>query len=152
MGAVTWTAYSSAQDLGSNLQLVADGAEAIGTNAIDNTTGAYRWADLYIIAGSNLSATNLDASIHVFFVNTYDGTNYVVPGSNSGTVTGGQWKGCISSVEVIGTPTATPFRSGVLERISLPPTKFKVRFVNELGVTTDASMGAFLYMYNETVA
>lgn len=152
MGAVTWTAYNTADDIGGTaFNSLADGSGAISSE-IDNTSGLYQWGDLEITQGGAVSSSGIDARIDVYLIPTYDGTNYPVPGSSGSTFTGSQYVGFISSVETVGTVAATNFTNGTLRSILLPPTKFKIGAVNELGASFNASVTVKLRRYNATVA
>ena len=152
MGAVTWTAYNTADDIGGTaFNSLADGSGAISSE-IDNSSGLYRWGDLEITQGGAVTSAGLDARIDVFLIPTYDGTNYPVPGSTGSTFTASQKVGTISSVEVVGTVAVTSYTNGTLRMIQLPPTKFKIGAVNELGAAFNSSVTVKLRRYNETVA
>lgn len=155
MGAVTWTAYGTADSIGgTTFDNLADGSGGLSSE-VDNSTDLKRWGDLEVTMGASVTASGLDARIDVYLVPTYDGTNYPTPGGAS-TFTASQYVGSISSVETVGTVAATPFTNGTLRGILLPPTKFKIGLVNELGAntTTTGSGGVTVKLrrYNETVA
>lgn len=151
MGAVTWTAYGAADDVGGTaFNSLADGSGAI-TSEIDNGSGLKRWGDLEVTQGGAVTSSGLDARIDVYLVPTYDGTNYPTPGGAT-TFTASQYVGSISSVETVGTVAVTNFTNGTLRQILLPPTKFKIGLVNELGAAFNSSVTVKLRRYNETVA
>lgn len=151
MGAVTWTAYNTADDIGGTaFNSLADGSGAISSE-VDNSSGLYMFADLEVTQGGAVTSSGLDARIDVYLVPTYDGTNYPTPGGAT-TFTGTQYVGVISSVETVGTVAVTSFTNGTLRRIMLPPTKFKIGMVNELGASFNSSVTVKLRRYNPTVA
>ena len=151
MGAVTWTAYGTADDVGGTaFNSLADGSGAIASE-IDNSSDLKMWGDLEVTQGGAVTSSGLDARIDVYLVPTYDGTNYPVPGGAS-TFTGSQYVGTISSVETVGTVAVTSFTNGTLRGILLPPTKFKIGLVNELGASFNSSVTVKLRRYNTTVA
>lgn len=151
MGAVTWTAYNTADDIGGTaFNSLADGSGAISSE-VDNSTGLYQFADLEVTMGTAVTSVGLDARIDVYLVPTYDGTNYPTPGGAS-TFTGSQYIGSISSVETVGTVAVTSYTNGTLRSILLPPTKFKIGLVNELGASMATSVTVKTRRYNATVA
>lgn len=151
MGAVTWTAYNTADDIGGTaFNSLADGSGAISSE-VDNSSGLYRWADLEVTQGGAVTSSGLDARIDVYLVPVYDGTNYPTPGGAT-TFTATQFVGSISSVETVGTVAVTNFTNGTLRGILLPPTKFKIGLVNELGASFNSSVTVKTRRYNETVA
>lgn len=151
MGAVTWSAYGTADDIGGTaFNSLADGSGGISSE-VDNSADLKMFGDLEITAATAIASSGTDARWDVYLVPTYDGTNYPVPGGAS-TFTGTQWVGGISSVETVGTVAATNFTNGTLRGILLPPTKFKIGLVNELGATTAATVTVKLRRYNATVA
>lgn len=151
MGAVTWTAYNTADNIGGTaFNSLADGSGAISSE-VDNSTGLYQFADLEVTMGSAVTSSGLDARIDVYLVPTYDGTNYPTPGGAT-TFTGSQYVGSISSVETVGTVAVTNYTNGTLRQILLPPTKFKIGLVNELGASFNSSVTVKLRRYNSTVA
>lgn len=149
MGSVTWTAYNSADT--TTATSVADAGGILG-NEIDNSSSRYRWGDFVVSLSSAVVAAGLDARVDCYLIPTYDGTNYPNPGSTASTMTGTYYVGSISSVETVGTVAVTNFQQGMLRSISIPPTKFKMGIVNELGVTTATTTSFSLYRYTETVA
>lgn len=152
MGAVTWTAYNTADDIGGTaFNSLADGSGAI-TGEVANGTGLFMFGDLEVTQGGAVTSSGLDARIDVYLIPTYDGTNYPVPGSTGSTFTGTQYVGAISSVETVGTAAVTSFTNGTLRRIELPPTQFKIGLVNELGASFNSSVTVKLRRYNATVA
>lgn len=152
MGAVTWTAYGTADDVGGTaFNSLADGSGAISSE-IDNSSDLKRWGDLEVTMGGSVTSSGLDARIDVYLIPTYDGTSYPVPGSTGSTFTGTQLVGCISSVDTVGTVAVTSYTNGTLRSILLPPTKFKIGLVNELGAAFNSSVTVKLRRYNETVA
>lgn len=152
MGAVTWTAYGTADDIGGTaFNSLADGSGAISSE-VDNSGDLKQWADLEVTQGSSVTSSGLDARIDVYLIPTYDGTNYPVPGSSGSTFTGSYFIGTISSVDTVGTVAVTSFTNGVLRSILLPPTKFKIGLVNELGASFNSSVTVKLRRYNATVA
>lgn len=152
MGAVTWTAYGTADDVGgSAFNSLADGSGAISSE-IDNSSDLKRWGDLEVTQGGAVTSSGLDARIDVYLIPTYDGTNYPVPGSGGTTFTASQYVGSISSVETVGTVAVTNYTNGTLRSILLPPTKFKIGLVNELGAAFNSSVTVKLRRYGETVA
>jgi len=151
MGAVTWTAYGTADDIGGTaFNSLADGSGAI-TSEVDNSADLKMFGDLEVTQGGAVTSSGLDARIDVYLVPTYDGTNYPTPGTAS-TVTASQYVGSISSVETVGTVAATNFTNGTLRSLLLPPTKFKFVLVNELGASFNSSVTVKLRRYNATVA
>lgn len=151
-GDVIWMAYNTADDVGGTaFNSLADGAGAISSE-IDNSSSLYMFGDLEVTQGGAITSSGTDARIDVFLIPTYDGTNYPVPGSGGTTFTATYFAGAISSVEVIGTPAATNFTNGVLRQIQLPPTKFKIGLINELGATFNASVTVKLRRYSPKVA
>lgn len=152
MGAITWTAYNTADDIGGTaFNSLADGSGAISSE-VDNSSGLYQYGDLEVTAGGAITSVGTDAEIRVFLVPTYDGTNYPVPGSTGSTFTGSQYVGAISSVEMVGTVAVTSYTNGTFRGLVLPPTKFKIGLVNELGAAMHSSMTVKLRRYNATVA
>lgn len=152
MGAVTWTAYGTADDVGGTaFNSLADGSGAIASE-IDNSSDLKRWGDLEVTQGGAVTSSGLDARIDVYLIPVYDGTNYPVPGSGGTTFTATYFVGSISSVDTVGTVAVTNFTNGVLRSILLPPTKFKIGLVNELGASFNSSVTVKLRRYNETVA
>ena len=156
MGAVTWTAYGTADNIGGTaFDGLADGSGAISSE-VDNSSDLKRWGDLEVTMGASVTSSGVDARIDVYLIPTYDGTNYPVPGSAGTTFTGTYFVGSISSVDTVGTVAVTSFTNGVLRSILLPPTKFKIGLVNELGATTTATgsggVTVKLRRYTETVA
>lgn len=151
MGAVTWTAYGAADDIGGTaFNSLADGSGAISSE-VDNSTDLKMWGDLEVTQGGAVTSSGLDARIDVYLVPTYDGTNYPTPGGAT-TFTGTQFVGTISSVETVGTVAVTNYTNGTLRSIMLPPTKFKIGLVNELGASFNSSVTVKLRRYNSTVA
>lgn len=151
MGAVNWTAYNAADDIGGTaFNSLADGSAAIASE-IDNSADRYMFGDLEVTQGGAVTSSGLDARIDVYLVPTYDGTNYPTPGGAT-TFTGTQYVGPISSVETVGTVAATSFTNGTLRRIALPPCKFKIGMANELGASFNSSVTVKLRRYNPTVA
>lgn len=151
MGAVTWTAYGTADDIGGTaFNSLADGSGAISSE-VDNSSDLKMWGDLEVTQGGAVTSSGLDARIDVYLVPTYDGTNYPTPGGAS-TFTGTQYIGTISSVETVGTVAVTSYTNGTLRSILLPPTKFKIGLVNELGAAFNSSVTVKLRRYNATVA
>lgn len=151
MGSVTWTAYNTADDIGGTaFNSLVDGSGAI-SGEIDNTSGQFRWGDLEVTQGGAVTSVGLDARIDVYLVPTYDGTNYPVPGGAT-TFTISQYVGSISSVETVGTVAVASYTNGTQRQIKLPPCKFKIGLVNELGATFNASVVVKLRRYTETVA
>lgn len=152
MGAVTWTAYNTADDIGGTaFNSLADGSGAISSE-IDNSSSLYRWGDLEVTMGGSVTSSGLDARIDIYLIPTYDGTNYPTPGGTGSTFTATQFQGSISSVETVGTVAVTSYTNGTLRQILLPPTKFKIGGVNELGASFNSSVTVKLRRYNETVA
>lgn len=155
MGQVTWTAYATPDDLstsGTPFNSLADNAGAISTAEVDNGTGTiYQYGDLQVSMGGSVTAAGTDARIMVFLIPVYDGTNYPTPGGAT-TFTSNQHVGSIPSVEIVGTTAVTPYTQGTLRGIVLPPCKFKIGLVNELGAAFNASVTVNLRRYNETVA
>lgn len=152
MGAVTWTAYRTADDVGGTaFNSLADGSGAISSE-IDNSSDRDMFGDLEVTMGGAVSSSGLDARIDVYLIPTKDGTNYPTPGGSGTTFTGGQYVGSISSVETVGTIAATNFTDGILTRLQLPPSKFKIGLVNELGAAFNASVTVKLRRYTPTVA
>ena len=152
MGAVTWTAYGTADDIGGTaFNSLADRSGAI-TSEVDNSGDLKQWGDLEVTQGGSVTSSGLDARIDVYLIPTYDGTNYPVPGSSGSTFTGSYFIGTISSVDTVGTVAVTSFTNGVLRSILLPPTKFKIGLVNELGASFNSSVTVKLRRYNATVA
>lgn len=152
MGAVTWTAYGTADDVGGTaFNSLADGSGAISSE-IDNSSDLKMFGDLEVTQGGAVTSSGLDARIDVYLIPTYDGTNYPVPGSSGTTFTGSQYVGTISSVETVGTVAVTSFTNGTLRSILLPPTKFKIGMVNELGASFNSSVTVKLRRYGATVA
>lgn len=152
MGAVTWTAYNTADDISNAgaFNSLADGSGAISAE-IDNSSGLYQFGDLEVTMGGAVTSAGLDARIDVYLVPTYDGTNYPVPGG-AATFTGTQRVGVISSVETIGTVAVTSYTNGTLRGIVLPPCKFKIGLSNELGAAFNATATVKMRRYNATVA
>lgn len=152
MGAVTWTAYNTADDISNAgaFNSLADGSGAISAE-VDNSTGLYMFGDLEVTMGGAVTSSGLDARIDVYLVPTYDGTNYPTPGGAT-TFTGTQWCGTISSVETVGTVAVTSYTNGTCRGILLPPTKFKIGLVNELGAAFNGTATVKLRRYNSTVA
>lgn len=152
MGAVNWTAYNTADDI-SNAGAFASIADAAGaiSSEIDNGTGLFMFGDLEVTMGGAVTSVGLDARIDVYLIPTYDGTNYPVPGGAT-TFTGSQYAGSISSVETVGTVAVTNYTNGTLRGILLPPTKFKIGLVNELGAAFNATVTVKMRRYNSTVA
>jgi hypothetical protein len=152
MGAVTWTAYGTADDLSSGFSVLADAAGFL-TIEVDNSSDLKMFGDLEVTSNSAITASGLDARVDVYLIPTYDGTNYPVPGSTAATMTGGQYVGSISSVDTVGTVAVTNYTNGTLRKIELPPTKFKIGIVNELGATFPAAANTIkLRRYGSTVA
>ena len=152
MGAVTWTAYNTADDISNAgaFNSLADAAGAISSE-IDNGSGLYMFGDLEVTQGGAVTSSGLDARIDVYLVPTYDGTNYPVPGGAT-TYTSTQYVGTISSVETVGTVAVTSFTNGTLRGITLPPCKFKIGLVNELGASFNGTVTVKMRRYNATVA
>lgn len=143
-----WSAYNTADDIGGTaFNGVADGSGALLTE-IDNSAG-YMFGDLEVSAATAIASSGLDARIDVYIVPAYDGSAYPTPGTAT-TFTGTQCTGAISSVETVGTVAATNYSQGTLRQIVLPPTKFKVGLVNELGATTAGGMTVKMRRYNAT--
>lgn len=138
-GDILWTAPTTPQDISnSNDCAVVDGAGGIGSE-IDNSTDRLMYGDVEVVLNSAAVAVGLDARLDVYLIPTlFDGTSYPVPGSADDKFTGSYFVGSISSVETVGTVAATDFTSGILRRIELPPSKFKIGIVNELGVSLAA--------------
>lgn len=133
-GDVLWSAYGTADDLSnSNAFAVADGT-AVLSPEVDNSTDLKMFGDLEVSLDATVTSVGADARIEVYMIPAYDGTNYPTPGTTT-TFTATQYVGAISAVEVLGTPGATPFQQGTLRKIELPPCKFKLITLNELGVT-----------------
>lgn len=152
MGAVTWTAYGTADDVGGTaFNSLADGSGAISSE-IDNSSDLKMFGDLEVTQGGAVTSSGLDARIDVYLIPTYDGTNYPVPGSGGTTFTGSQYVGTISSVETVGTVAVTSFTNGTCRGLLLPPTKFKIGLVNELGASFNSSVTVKLRRYGATVA
>ncbi len=150
-GDVLWSAYNTADDIGGTaFNSLADAAGAISSE-VDNGTGLFMFGDLEVTQGGAVSSSGLDARIDVYLVPVYDGTNYPTPGGAT-TFTGSQFVGSISSVETVGTVAATNFTNGTLRLIRLPPCKFKIGLVNELGATFNASVTVKLRRYSPKVA
>lgn len=152
MGAVTWAAYNTADDISNSgaFNSLADGSGALSAE-IDNGTGLYMFGDLEVTQGGAVTSSGTDARIDAYLVPTYDGTNYPTPGGAS-TVTGSQYVGSISSVETVGTVAVTNFTNGTLRQILLPPCKFKIVLVNELGASFNGTVTVKMRRYNATVA
>lgn len=158
MGAITWEAYGTADTLNTTASVdsLADGSPVI-LDEVDNSIARKQYADLVVeldAAGSGVVAVGLDARIDVYLLPAVDGTNYPdPPGATPGNVTPNYHVGTISSVGSVGTPAAETFKRGVLRGIVLPPQKFKILLVNELGAAFPASGNSIkLYRYNESVA
>ena len=152
MGAVNWTAYNTADDIGGTaFNSLADGSGAISSE-VANGTGLYMFGDLEVTMGTAVVSAGLDARIDVYLIPTYDGVNYPVPGSTGTTFSATQYVAPISSVETVGTVAATNFTNGTLKGIMLPPTQFKIGLVNELGSAFATAVTVKLRRYNATVA
>lgn len=152
MGAITWTAYGTADDVGGTaFNSLADAAGAISSE-IDNSGDLKMLGDLEVTQGGAVTSSGTDARIDVYLIPTYDGTNYPVPGSGGTTFTGTQYVGTISSVDTVGTVAVTSYTNGTLRGIRLPPTKFKIGLVNELGAAFNSSVTVKLRRYGPSVA
>lgn len=153
MGAVTWTAYGSADTLivGTSLNAVSDGSGVVGSE-IDNSTDRKRFMDVRATMNSEVTAVGTDARIDLYLVVAMDGTNYTDPGDTASEVPETYYVGHISSVKRGGTVQA--FNEGDAFRIEIPPQKFKIIAFNELGAAFPTSDANSLsgYRYNETVA
>lgn len=150
-GDVLWQAYNTADDIGgTTYNSLADGSGGLSAE-IDNGTGLFMFGDLEVTAGGAITSVGLDARIDVYLVPTYDGTNYPTPGTAT-TFTGTQYVGSISSVETVGTVAVTNYTNGTLRQIQLPPCKFKIGLVNELGAAMHSSMTVKMRRYSPKVA
>lgn len=151
-GDVLWQAYNAADDIGGTaFNSLADGSGAISAE-IDNSAGLFMFGDLEVTQGGAVTSVGLDARIDVYLITAYDGTNYPVPGSGGTTFTGSQYVQSISSVETVGTVAVTNYTNGSAREIRLPPTKFKIGLVNELGAAFNASVTVKLRRYSPKVA
>lgn len=144
---MTWTAYRTADDIGGTaFNALADGSGGLSSE-VDNSFNLDEFGDLEVTAATAIASSGTDARLDVYLVPAYDGTNYPTPGGAT-TFTGTQFVGPISSVETVGTVAATNFTNGTLRGILLPPTKFKIGIVNELGATTAATVTVKLRRYS----
>lgn len=152
-GDVLWQAYNTADDISNSNAFgsKADGSAGL-LSEIDNGVGLFMFGDLEVAAGGAITCVGLDARIDVYLIPTYDGTNYPSPGGTVDVVTGSQYVGSISSVDTAGTVAVTNFTQGTLRGILLPPCKFKVQLVNELGATTNATMTVRMRRYGPKVS
>lgn len=153
MGAVTWGAFATVDDVGGTaFNSLADGSGAI-TSEVDNTTDRHKFMDIEVVQGGAVTSSGLDARIDVYKISTlFDGSTYPTPGGSGSTFTGTYYVGQISSVETVGTVAVTNFTNGILERVPITPTKFKVGLVNELGAAFNSSVTVKIRRYTPTVA
>lgn len=153
MGAVNWAAPRTADSIGgSAFNSLADAAGALSSE-VDNSTDRDMFGDLELTQGGAVTSSGTDARVDVFLIPCPDGTTYPdPPGSTAANVPGSYFVGSMSSVDAVGTPAAVSFTRGVLRQITLPPFKFKILLVNELGAAFNASVTLKLNRYNATVA
>lgn len=151
-GDILWAAYNTPDDIGGTaFNSLADGSGAISAE-VDNSSGLFDVGDLEVTMGGSVTSSGLDARIDIYLIPTYDGTNYPVPGSTGSTFTATQFTGSISSVETVGTVAVTSYTNGTLRGIPLPPTKFKIGGVNELGAAFNSSVTVKLRRYNSKIS
>jgi hypothetical protein len=133
-GNFPWSALNSADTLctGASMNALADGAGVIGSE-IDNTSGKYTHMLVHIRPDTNITGSGLDSRVDLFILPAMDGTNYPdPPGSTAANVPTSYFAGSMSNVDGVGAGAAQTFRDGQL-MIPIPPCKFKLEVVNELG-------------------
>lgn len=128
-------AQSVAWTSGQSLDNLTDNEYTDASDAVDNTTNKYAFADIEIVLAS-AAFTGIDSSIEVFVIPSVDGSNY------------GQWTGngttdeqendgySVGSVKTTGTTTAQRM---VLRDVKLPQGLFKFAFRSRANVSLAGS-------------
>jgi len=131
MASFKYEAASIATLLSTELNSLANGSAALGAE-YNNSSNLYLWAvfELNVTFGSAPTAGNL---INLYFEIAADGTNYSDDQSISSAYIGGFPLRAVTSAQRV------PLALGMSGPIWLPPTKFKVRAVNNSGQSFPAS-------------
>jgi len=129
--AATSIAWASGQTLNSLL----DNEWTDLSDAIDNSTNKYLFADLEIYLAS-AAFTGYDSVIHIFLVPSVDGTNYP---NWTGNVTTDEQENQPHYIGTVVTSGATGTQRMVLRNVVLPNGLFKFGFRSEANVTLAGS-------------
>lgn len=155
MATVSWSTPGSADTLvaSASLNAIADAAGVIGAE-IDNSSDKKLYMDVEL-AFDTATGSGTDAYVGIYLIPAPDGTNYPTPPGTGGTashVSPTYWKGTILAVDQGG--TARQLTRGVLTKIDIPPTKFRIVVVNQLNAAFPANNNSTCkgFRYGETVA
>lgn len=131
MASFKYEAASIATLLSTELNSLANGSAALGAE-YDNSSNLYLWGvfELAVTFGSAPTAASL---INLYFEIAADGSNYSDDQSISSAYIGGFPLRNVTSAQRV------PLALGMTGPIWLPPTKFKVRAVNNSGQAFPAS-------------
>lgn len=130
--------------LSTELNSLANGADAVSTTAIDNETDQYEFLALELSLASLTPTTG--ACVYVFLVPSIDGTNY---DDNGGTITAPN--SALVAVFELSTSTTTKRRTA--RGIRLDPFKYKLVVRNAAGVSLPSSGNTVkARRYNEQVS
>lgn len=151
MATVSWSTPGSADTLASTeLNSLADAAGAIGAE-IDNSSDKKLYMDVELALNS-ATGSGADAYAGLYLIPAPDGTNYPTPpGATGAQVPPQYWVGSFLGVDQGG--TARQITRSMLRKIEIPPTKFKMVLVNQLGAALPASSNTLKgWRYGEAVA
>jgi hypothetical protein len=126
--ALVWTS-------GQSLNSLTDGEWTDLSDEIDNTTDLYVMADVRIDLAS-AAFTGTDSILEAYVVPTIDGTTYP---TWTGNVTTDQQENNKFFVDSATTTGTTAAQDMAIQRIVIPPGKYKVGFRNNAGVSLAAS-------------
>lgn len=126
--AVAWTS-------GQALASLTDDEYTDLTDAIDNSTNLYAFADLELVLGS-AAYTGTDSNVAVYLLPSVDGTNYP---DWTGNGTSDEQENEQYLVGVFRTSGATAAQRLVIRDVPLPNGLYKYGFRNQTGITLPAS-------------
>lgn len=135
MASIKLEAASISTVLSTELNSLANAAAALGTE-YDNSSNLYLWAtfELNVTFGSSPTAGN---TVDLYIIPAPDGTNY--DDNTTGASGAAPSTSYVGGFPLRAVTSAQKVPLGVVRRIDLPPTKFKVFVVNGSGQAFPAS-------------
>lgn len=146
MTTLTWTPYGSGIALlSTGLDALADGGHAMSAE-IDNGTARNLYLDLVLDLASGVTAGSGAPGVVVYLLpSPGDSAVYPTPpGTSAGAAPASYSVGRIAAI------ASASFQRGVLRGVVVPPGKYRVQVLNELGVAMPASGNTLTgYPYSE---
>lgn len=128
-------AVSVAWASGQTLDSLTDNEYTDASDAIDNSSNLYLFADIEIVLGS-AAFTGTDSAIEVYLIPSVDGTNYA---NWTGNGTSDEQENDTHYVGVVSTSGSTAAQRLVLRNIALPNGLYKYALRNRGNVTLASS-------------